>query len=256
LTVELIDSHAHLDFDRFKRDREAVISRARDAGVTAIINPGCDLETSRNAVRLAERYDIVYAAVGIHPNSTAEASEDHVRNIEELAGHDKVIAIGEIGLDYYRDRSPKDVQARLFREQLDMAASVDLPVILHFREVEEDGIRTAGVERLRAVRGVFHCFGGSAAFARQVMNMGYFIGFDGPLTYPRSDRVTVAAAVSPNKCLIETDAPFLTPQRKRGKRNEPAYVKDVAAKLAEAKGMQLDEIAGITSDNARALFGF
>ena len=251
----LCDSHAHLDFNDFNRDRDEVLSRAIQAGVSIIIDPGCDVETSKKAIRLSHTYKEVYAAVGIHPNNTSIAVPGDVLEIASLASDSRVVAIGETGLDFYRNRSPRDTQVRAFRGQLDLARELDLPVIIHFRDVEDDGIAMTGEEFFTGIRGVFHCFGGSVEFARRVVSMGFYVGFDGPLTYKNSDRIEVAQAVPPERCLIETDSPFLTPQKYRGGRNEPAYVADVAAKLAEIKGIDTAEAAEITTRNAGELFG-
>jgi len=252
----LFDTHAHLDFDDYDTDRDSVITRAEEAGVAGIINPGIDIETSRKAIALSERYDCVYPAVGIHPNYVGQASPGDNLELSLLAEHPRVVAIGEIGLDFYRDRTPHDLQARAFAGQLELARMLDLPVIIHFRDVEMDGIAMIGEDALKDVRGVFHCFGGSPEFAVFLVSQGFYIGFDGPLTYRRSDRVEVAEAVPLDRCLIETDAPFLAPQQHRGKRNEPAYVRYVAEKLAEIKSVDLDEVIKVTGKNARDLFGF
>lgn len=250
----LCDTHAHLDFDDFERDRKAVIERANKVGVSVIINPGCDVKTSEKAVRLSETYASVYAAVGIHPNSVAAASPGDSLEIARLASEPGVVAIGETGLDFYRNRSPREVQVRAFRGQLELAQALDLPIIIHFRAVEEEGIDLVGASYFEVVRGVFHCFGGSAAFAGKVLSMGFYIGFDGPLTYSKSDRVEVAREVPLERCLIETDSPFLTPQKFRGQRNEPAYVGEVAGKLAEIKGIDEKEVCAVTTRNACELF--
>ncbi|MFC1539544.1 TatD family hydrolase [Candidatus Latescibacterota bacterium] len=251
----MIDTHAHLDFKHFDNDRDDVVSRAADAGVSFIINPGCDLATTRKAVNLSEKYNSIYAAAGIHPNSTSEVRSGDFVEIARLAEHPKVIAIGETGLDFYRDRSPKDIQIRAFRGQLDLARELDMPVIIHFRNVEFDGIDLIGAEYFKGLRGVFHCFGGSREFARKVVSMGYYIGFDGPLTYKNSDRIDIALDVPLEKCFLETDAPFLTPQKYRGERNEPAYVREVAVKMAEIKNCGIEEVIEVTGQNARTLFG-
>jgi len=252
----LTDTHAHIDFDDFDRDRDEVIARAKDVGIERIIIPGVDLATSAKAVELAGQYDIVNAAVGIHPNSTAEAAPGDMLEISRLAERDRVVAVGEIGLDYYRDRAPKDIQARACRGQLELAQELKLPVIIHFRNVGMEGVELVGEDLFRSLRGVFHCFGGSVEFARELVSWGYYIGFDGPLTYKNSDRVDVARAVALENILIETDAPFLTPQSRRGKRNEPSYVLEIAEKLAEVKGIDVDEVIRVTGENARSLFGF
>ena len=250
-----IDTHAHLDFRDFDVDRDDVVARAVEHGVSKIIDPGVDLATSRKAVSLAETYDEVYAAVGIHPNSTAEASPGDIFEIAALADHPKVVAIGEIGLDFYRDRSPRETQVRAFKGQLDLARELDLPVIIHFREVGEEGISLVGEDAFKGLRGVFHCFGGSLDFARKVMSMGFYLGFDGPLTYKKNDRVEIAAGVPLERMLIETDAPFLTPQKNRGKRNEPAFISFTAEAAAKIFNISHEEIIQHTSYNTRRLFG-
>ncbi len=254
----LIDTHAHLDFERFDSDRDEVIARALDTGVKYIVNPGCDLATSQKAVELSQTYESVFAAVGIHPNSASEAQPGDFTDIAllaESADNPNVVAIGEIGLDFYRDRAPADIQVRACRGQLELARELDLPVIIHFRDVEFEGIDRVGAEYFEGLRGVFHCFGGSPDFAKKVIAMGFYVGFNGPLTYPKSDRIDVARAIPLGKCLLETDAPFLTPQKYRGKRNEPAYVLEVAEKMAEIKGCSLGEVIETTGRNARTLFG-
>lgn len=251
----LVDTHAHLDFDDFDNDRDEIVVRAEKAGISFIINPGCDLATSKKAVELSETYDSIYAAVGIHPNSTFDASPGDNLEIARLTENSRVVAIGETGLDFYRDRAPRDLQVRAFRGQLDLARELDLPVIIHFRNVEYEGIELAGIDKFKELRGVFHCYGGSAEFARKIISMGFYIGFDGPLTYRDSDRVDVAREIPLDKCLLETDAPFLTPQKYRGKRNEPAYVIEVAEKMAHIKNCDIEEVIAVTGKNARELFG-
>ena len=251
----LIDTHAHLDFDDFDVDRDEVLERAGKAGIETVIIPGIDVATSRKAVELASRSDMLYAAVGIHPNSVRAAEPgDNVR-IARLAQEGNVCAIGEIGLDFYRDRTPREDQVRAFRGQLSLARELDLPVIIHFRDVEQDGVDMTGQEHLAEVRGVFHCYGGSVGFAETVLNLGYYIGFDGPLTYPKSDRVDVARTVPLERIVVETDAPFLAPQTMRGKRNEPSYVTEVVRALAEIKHVDIGEVEEVTTRNARRLFG-
>ncbi len=251
----LTDTHAHLDFRDFDGDRDDVVSRAEQNGVGLIVNPGCDVATSRKAIELSRSHDIVRAAVGIHPNSTAQASPGDMAEISRMALMDSVVAVGETGLDFYRDRSPRDVQARAFAGHLALARELDLPVIVHFREVEMDGIELVGEEALDGIRGVFHCFGGSAGFARILVDRGFYIGFDGPLTYRNSDRADVARSVPLDRTLIETDSPFLAPQSIRGRRNEPAHVLEIAEKLADIHGCSVGEVVDITGKNACDLFG-
>jgi TatD DNase family protein len=175
--------------------------------------------------------------------------------IARLAGQERVVAIGETGLDFYRDRTPREVQARIFREHLDLARETGLPLIIHFRNVEREGIELAGDGLFEGLAGVFHCFGGSAAFALELVDRGFCIGFDGPLTYKGSDRTAVAEAVPLERCLLETDAPFLAPQQRRGRRNEPAYVSEVAVKLAEIKHLPVEQVIAVTGKTACDLFG-
>lgn len=250
----LYDSHAHLDFEDFAPDLDDIIARAKAAGVGGIVNPGCDVATSERAIELAARFDIVHAAVGIHPNNVGAAEPGDCLTISRLAEKPDVVAIGEIGLDFYRDRTPREIQARAFAGQLEIARERDLPVIIHFRNVEMDGIEMIGRDRLEGLRGVFHCFGGSVDFARTLVSWGFYIGFDGPLTYKDSDRIDVAKAVPLERCLIETDAPFLTPRSHRGQRNEPSYVGEIAERLAEVKGLDAGRVIDMTGGNARSLF--
>jgi TatD DNase family protein len=251
----LADTHAHLDFEDFNADRDEVLRRAADAGVRYIIVPGIDVRTTRAAIALAERYDMVYAAAGVHPNETALAESGDMDEIQRLAAHPKVVAIGETGLDNYRDRSPRDMQARLFREHLDIAREMNLPVIIHFRDAGYADIERTGTEYFERVRGVFHSFGGSPELAEQLAGMGFFIGFTGPLTYKKSDRIEPARITPLERILIETDSPFLSPRSHRGSRNEPAFVVEIADKLAEIKGLDRAAVIASTGENARRLFG-
>jgi TatD DNase family protein len=252
----LADTHAHIDFGDFDHDRDEVVRRAEEAGVNRILIPGVDAASSRKAADLAERYVTVYAAAGIHPNETAAARPDDMAAVRELLARDRVVAVGETGLDFYRDRAPRDVQLRMFREHLDLARETGLPVIVHFRDVGEEGIEMTGPERFEGVRGVFHCFGGSARFMETLVRMGFFIGFDGPLTYPKSDRVEVARVVPLDRALFETDSPFLAPQGRRGARNEPSFVAQIAEAFARVRGMTIEEATDASWRNAVELFGF
>ena len=252
----LVDTHAHLDFNDFKSDRKIVIDRAREAGVSAIINPGCDLESSKMAINLAQTYDCIYASGGIHPNSSFQSKPVDIERIKELAKNPKVVAIGEIGLDFYRNRAPRELQIQTLKKQCAIAQQVNLPVIIHFRQVEMDGIDAIGRENIKELRGVFHCFGGSVDFAMTLVSWGFYIGFDGPLTYEKSDRVEIALKVPLENILLETDSPFLPPQRYRGKRNEPAFIREIADTLADIKQCSVSEVISVTRENARTLFHF
>ena len=249
------DTHAHLDLEDFDADRDDVIRRAADAGVGFILNPGIHLASTRAAVALAERHEIVRAAAGIHPNETARARPGDMNEIRRIVSNERVVAIGETGLDFYRDRAPRDIQLRYFLAHLELAVETGLPVIIHFRSVGYDGVELAGVERFAGIRGVFHCFSGSREFARRATGMGFYLGFDGPVTYPGSDRPAVMRDLPSDRLLIETDCPFLTPQSRRGTRNEPAYVAEVAGAVAAARGISSEEAADMTWRNACELFG-
>ncbi len=257
----LIDTHCHLDFEQYHADLPEVIVRAADVGVTRIINPATDLESGTNALALTQQYPNVYVAVGIHPNSTADYTENNLAAIEIQANNPKVVAIGEIGLDYYRDWSPKNQQRRAFEQQLDLAARRRLPVIIHNREASEDVIAVLAAwvaalpDELKARPGVLHSFSAPHAIAEQALSLGFFLGFTGPLTYKNADDLrSIAAAVPLDHVLVETDGPFLTPTPYRGKRNEPAYVRYTASRLAALRNLPDEEIDLATTRNAERLF--
>lgn len=250
----LIDTHCHLDFERFDADRDAIVARAAEAGITRIIVPALELENCATVLRLTEQYEGVYAAVGIHPNSSADWDDGWIDQIRDFAQHDKVVAIGEIGLDYYWDKSPKEVQQRALRLQLELAAELDLPVILHNRESSADIV--ALLEQSPAREGVMHSFSASWQTAEAVLAMGFYLGFTGPVTFKKADDLRgIVARVPANRLLLETDAPFLTPHPYRGKRNEPAYVAYIADRVAAVRGITVAELAAQTTANARLLFG-
>ena len=251
----LVDTHAHLDLEQFDADRDEVVQRARDAGVGLIINPGITVDSSRRIVELAERYDEVYAAVGVHPCDADTSDDGTIDALRELAAHPKVVAIGEIGLDHYWKDVPHDVQERAFREQLRLAVELKLPVIVHSRDAEARVLEILREERAQRTRGVLHCFGGTIEQAREARKLGFLIGVDGPVTYKNSDRAALVQGFVIDSVLIETDSPFLAPHPRRGERNEPAFVKNVAEKLAEPGPFTLDDIHRITTHNARRLFG-
>lgn len=254
----LIDTHCHLDFDRFNEDREAVVERAAAAGVERIIIPALDLDNCPAVLALTDQFNQLSAAVGVHPNSTADWQDNWIDLIRSFAQHQKVLAIGEIGLDYYWDRSPKPVQHRALSMQLALAAELDLPVIIHNRESDEDVLCLLAESPLngRSNPGVLHSFSTGWKTAEKALEMGYYLGFTGPVTYKKADGLReVVARVPLDRVLVETDAPFLAPQQRRGQRNEPAYVAYVAEKIAEVRGMSTAEIARQTTENARRLFG-
>ncbi|HEX6384100.1 MAG TPA: TatD family hydrolase [Anaerolineae bacterium] len=254
----LIDTHCHLDFDAFDEDRDEVVARAAAAGVARIIVPAVHLDNGPTVLSLAERYDGVFAAIGVHPNSLAGWQDSWVDTLRELAQHQKVVAIGEIGLDYYWDRSPKAVQHQALRAQLALAAELELPVIIHNRDSSADVIRLLSESALagRERPGVLHSFSADWETAQTALEMGYYLGFTGPITYKKAEDLRrIAARVPLERLLVETDAPFLPPQPYRGRRNEPAYVADVADRLAGLHNMATAALAQQTTDNAIRLFG-
>lgn len=251
----LIDSHAHIYYRDFSGDFEEMLKRAEDAGVGAVLVVGTDIESSRASVELAEKYHQLYAAVGIHPHDAGRITDKCYEIIRTLAqASPKVVAIGEIGLDFYRDRSPRDLQELAFRNFLKMAAELDKPVIIHDRDAHERIMTIVREEPVR--RGVLHCFSGDAAMAAEVIRMGFYISIPGTITYPSNEQLRdVVRSVSIDRILLETDCPYLSPVPYRGKRNEPAFTGIVAGKLAEVKGLTLEDVARITTKNVRDLFG-
>jgi TatD DNase family protein len=252
--VRLIDSHAHLDDRAFGEDRAAVIARAF-AEEIGVITIGADLRSSREAVRLAERHRRIWATVGAHPHGAKHVDASTLEALERLAQHDVVVAIGEIGLDYYRDLSPRDVQRRAFREQLDLAHRLDLPICLHNRESTDDLLailRDVGAEH----RGVVHSFLGDAELVQDFLDLGLHLGIGGPVTFPKNGALREAVRDVPvERLLIETDCPYLTPVPYRGRRNEPSYVAYVAEEIATVKRISVEDISRRTTENAVRLFG-
>ncbi|ALS25765.1 TatD family hydrolase [Paenibacillus cisolokensis] len=251
----LFDTHTHLDSPRFDGDREDVIKRAREAGVERLVNIGFNRETIPTTIALAERYDFIYAAVGWHPVDSIDMKPDDLQWIEELCAHPKVVAVGEIGLDYHWDTSPKEVQHRVFREQIALARRIGKPIIIHNRDAHEDVVNILQEEKASEVGGIMHCFSGSWETAKRCLDMGFYISFGGPVTF-KNARVPkeVLAKVPLDRLLIETDAPYLAPEPFRGKRNESAYVKYVAEAAAVITGKSVEEIMKITMENANRCF--
>ncbi|MCP4253404.1 MAG: YchF/TatD family DNA exonuclease [Candidatus Scalindua sp.] len=251
----IIDTHAHLDFPDFKDDIDDVIKRAKEVGVEYIINVGTSVGTSVKSIELTEKHDHIYASVGIHPNAASNLPADDWSRIEALAGQSKVVAIGETGLDYYRDSSKKEDQKRLFHKHLELAEKHNLPVIIHNREASSDCLEIVRKYSGR-VSGVIHCFAGSRDDAKEFLELGFHISFAGPITYPKAENLREASKVVPiEKLLLETDCPFLAPQQKRGKRNEPSYLQYTIPVLAELYKLTVEDIERITSLSATNLFG-
>ena len=254
MSSAIIDTHAHLDFDRFDSDRQNTIYRAREANVKGIINVGIDLTTTLKSIELAEKYTNIFATAGIHPHDAIEATDEDIEALRELLYHPKVVAIGEVGLDFYRNISPPDVQRKLFRMFMDWFFEYDLPLVIHTRDADEAMLSILKEKSKSGWRGVFHCFAGDQQMAAQVLEMGFHISFTGNITFKNSSSVHVMRDVPMDRLLVETDSPFLTPMPHRGKRNEPAYVNFVVEKIANVKGLTPDEVAHITTKNAQELF--
>ncbi|PTX55226.1 TatD DNase family protein [Melghirimyces profundicolus] len=252
----LFDSHAHLNDEQFSKDREEVIRRAREeAGVSRILNVGFNRDTIKDTLKLAETYDYIYAAVGWHPVDAVECTVEDLEWIESLTDHPKVVALGEMGLDYHWDKSPKGVQESVFRQQIRLARELGMPIIIHNREADEDVVRILREEKAEEVGGVMHCFGGDWKTAEACMELNFMIGLGGPVTFKNARLPKeIAKRVPLDRLLVETDCPYLAPHPNRGKRNESAYVRLVAEAIAELRDMPLEELARCTFDNATRLF--
>lgn len=250
----LFDSHCHLDDERFNEDRENVILDIAQNGPANCMCVGSDLESSKRCIALSRQYPFIYAACGVHPHEAKDAPEDYLQQLEELLTTDKVCALGEIGLDYYYDFSPRDVQKRVMCEQMELAVRLEKPVIFHIRDAHGDAIeifRSFG----KLPEGIIHCFSGSAETAKEYLRMGFYISFAGPVTFKKAPHLWEAAEAVPlDRLLIETDSPYLAPEPVRGRRNDPRNVKYIAEKLAQIKQVSADELAGITFENAKRIY--
>ncbi len=254
--MKLFDTHAHLDDGRFDEDRDSMISQCIEDGVSLILNAGSNIETSLKSVSLAKEYELIYASVGVHPHDAATMDDTSIDIIGELTSNPKVKAIGEIGLDYYYDFSPRDIQKKRFIEQIDLARQLKLPVIVHDRDSHGDVMDIFKKTRINEVGGVLHSFSGSVEMARECLKMGLYISISGPVTFKNAVKtVEVVKEVPLDMLLIETDSPYLTPVPYRGKRNYPGYVRYVAEKIAELKGITVEEVAQKTLENGKRLFG-
>ena len=250
----IFDTHAHYDSGAFNQDRDEILSAVHDAGVGLILDPGCEARSSRMAIELAEKYDFVYAAVGIHPSDRESADEDSLLEIRTLAEHPKCAAIGEIGLDYYWDDTHREEQKRLFRWMIELALELDKPVVVHDREAHADSLAIA--LEYPGLRGVFHCFSGSVEMARELWKRGWYLGFDGPITYKNARKAIEVLEECPlDRILIETDSPYLSPVPMRGKRNDSRNLRYVIDKIAEIRGLPPEEVERITAENGLRLFG-
>ncbi|MFC2067488.1 TatD family hydrolase [Chloroflexota bacterium] len=258
----IIDTHAHLDMTQFDIDRTAVINRASNVGVSTIITVGIDLNSSKSAIRLAESYTKILATVGFHPHEVSSMKKMDIDTMTEMATHPKVVAIGEIGLDYYRNRSARETQVQALRWQLEIAERLDLPVIVHCRQADESMFAIlhnwaiATKRTTKKPRGVIHCFSGSIESAQKYLSLGFFIAFGGYVGYSSSIHLrSVIASIPEDKLVVETDCPFLPPQKYRGQRNESSYLPLTVAVIAEARGLSLEAVARSTTENACRLFG-
>ena len=257
----MIDTHCHINFGAYDEDRQQVIERAAKAGVTRIINPGVDEDSSRAGIVLSAQYESIYAAVGLHPNSTTDWEDSQEEIFAEMARENKVVAIGEIGLDYYWDKSPKEKQFAAFEAQLALASRLELPVIIHNREASEDVMAILEKwaadlpDSLKNRPGVLHSFSAPESIAQRALDAGFYLGFTGPITYKNADDLRRIAASAPlDRIVVETDGPFLTPMPYRGKRNEPAYIPYMVERLAALKQISDEEMAQATTENAERLF--
>lgn len=253
----LIDSHAHIDLPEFDKDRDQVMLRARQQGVGAVINIGLDAQSSRQALETAKNYEGVFVAVGCHPHEAAKLKQGDLKVLADLTKDSRVVAIGEIGLDFYRDLSPRENQVEVFKKQLDLAANLNLPVVIHCRQAHREvyDILSAWVKSADSRQGVIHCFSSDMEMAGRYIELGFYISLAGPVTYPSArELVEVAREVPLDRLLLETDAPFLAPQAHRGKRNEPAYVALTAQKVADIRQVPVETVAEAAARNTIKLF--
>lgn len=251
-----IDSHAHLDDERFDEDRIALIESLRENNIDLVINIGADMESSRASVKLSKEYDNIYAAVGVHPHDAQDVTETYLDELKDLSKEEKVLAIGEIGLDFYYDNSPRDIQRKVFLDQLELARDLNLPVVIHTRDAAGETFEILKEACAKGTRGIMHCYSGSVEMALEYIKLGFYISLGGPVTFKKARVPKEVAEVVPlDKLLIETDCPYLTPEPFRGKRNEPKYVTYTAEAIAEIRGISIEELAEATSRNAREIFG-
>lgn len=251
----LFDTHVHLNAVQYKDDQEAVIKRAFDAGVKQMVVVGFNDETIPLAIEIAENHESIYAAVGWHPVDAIDYRDEHSAYLKQLSKHEKVVAIGEMGLDYHWDKSPKDIQDKVFRTQINLAKDVDLPIIIHNREATEDVLKILREEKAEEVGGIMHCYSGTVDELQAFLDLNFYISLAGPVTFKNAKvPKEVAEQVPLDRLLIETDAPYLAPHPYRGKRNEPAYITKVAEEIARIRGLSYEEICRITTENANAIY--
>lgn len=251
----LFDSHAHYDDDKYAEDRDELLSSMHENNIGYIMNSCSSLSDIPNIFKLAEKYPFIYLSVGIHPHEVSDISEDDIQKLKQACENPKVRAIGEIGLDYFYDNSPRELQKKWFRRQIELAREVSLPIVIHDRDAHADTMQILKESGIKDIGGEFHCYAGSVEMAREILDWGMYIAFGGSLTFKKSVRpIEVAKYVPLDRILIETDCPYLTPEPHRGKRNSSLYIKHVAEKLAEIKGISAEEIENITTENAKRCF--
>ena len=249
----LVDTHCHLDFPEFDQDRDEVIKRANLSGIDYIINIGSSIEGSRKSLELAKKYACIYAAIGIHPHEADRSGKEAVREIRKLASGDKVVAIGEIGLDYYRNFSRQENQQPLFISLIELTKELGLPLVLHSRQAEEDTLKI--LRRYLPLNAVVHCFSGNESFLKQCLELGFFVSFTCNITYKKAENLRIVAKATPlDRIMLETDCPYLSPEGQRGKRNEPQAIKLLAEEIARIKAISAEEVANITTANAKRFF--
>lgn len=250
------DTHAHLDDRKYREDQDLVIFRAKEAGLELIVNVGYNIASARRTVELTKKYDLIYGTVGMHPHDAKDLDGDGLRELKRLAQEPKIVAIGESGLDYHYDHSPRDVQQRVFRRMIGLAQEVKLPIVIHDREAHEDVFRILREEKAEEVGGIFHCYSGSWPLAKEAIEMGFYISIAGPITFHNAKKtVEVVKEVPLEWLLIETDSPYLAPVPYRGKRNEPAHVVKVAEMIAQIKGLEVEEVGRVTTANGKRAYG-
>ncbi|WP_010681079.1 TatD family hydrolase [Acetivibrio cellulolyticus] len=251
----LFDTHAHYDDEKFIEDRFDVIEKAHSSGVSYIINASTDIKSCKESLAFAQKYEYVYAAVGIHPHELDGVDDSTLAKLLEFAKEDKVVAIGEIGLDYYYDTAPREIQQHWFSQQIDLARELRLPIIVHDRDAHQDSVDIIKAQKASEVGGVFHCYSGSVEMAKELINCNFYISVGGSLTFKNAKKlVEVVRCIPMERLLIETDCPYLTPEPHRGKRNDSSYVRFVAEKVAEIRQMDFEEVAEATLRNAKELF--
>jgi len=252
----LFDTHVHLNDDQYAEDLDEVIARAKKSGVEYMVVVGFDRKTIEKALEIINEHEFIYASVGWHPVDAIDMTEDDLIWLEEIAAHPKVVALGEMGLDYHWDKSPKEIQKEVFRKQIRLAKKIKMPIIIHNRDATQDIIQILQEENAEEVGGIMHCFSGSAEVAKQCLDLNFYISLGGPVTFKNAKKPKeVAIQVPLDRLLIETDCPYLAPHPYRGKRNEPSYVRLVAEQIADLKGMNLEEVVDITTANAKKVFG-